>query len=116
MLEHINPQFSLSSERADALVARRYAESAGRAGTGGSIYQGWLKSCALLTSPPDGAGLCRVWLRERLAGCAAYRARSSAMTVSATAAHETIRNFVFGSGMKGTKEPNHAETQRTAHS
>ncbi len=31
-------------------------------------------------------------------------------------ARETIRNFVFGSGMKGTKEPNHAETQRTAHS
>ncbi len=36
--------------------------------------------------------------------------------VDAAGADETIRNFVFGSGMKGTKEPNHAETQRTAHS
>jgi NAD(P)-dependent dehydrogenase (short-subunit alcohol dehydrogenase family) len=47
--------------------------------------QGWLKTGALLTSPPDGAGLCRAWLRERLAGSPAYRARSSAVTVSATA-------------------------------
>src|SRR4051812_37643447 len=60
-----------------ALAARKYAESAGRPGAGGRIDQGWLKSCALLTSPPDGAGLCRAWLRERLAGTAAYRARSS---------------------------------------
>src|SRR5215203_5940721 len=28
----------------------------------------------------------------------------------------TIRNFVCGSGMTGTKEPNHAQTQRTAYS
>ena len=47
--------------------------------------QGWLKSGALLTFPPDGAGLCRAWLRERLAGSPAYRARSSAVTVSTTA-------------------------------
>ena len=47
--------------------------------------QGWLKSGALLTFPPDGAGLCRAWLRERLPGSPAYRARSSAVTVSTTA-------------------------------
>ena len=47
--------------------------------------QGWLKSSALLTFPADGAGLCRAWLRERLAGSPAYRARSSAVTVSTTA-------------------------------
>ena len=47
--------------------------------------QGWLKSGALLTSPPDGAGLCRGWLRERLTGSPAYRARIPAVTVSATA-------------------------------
>src|SRR3954468_7289820 len=68
-----------------AMLARRYAESAGRPGAGGSIDQGWLKSCALLTSPPEGAGLCRAWLRERLAGSPAYRASSSAVTVSTTA-------------------------------
>src|SRR4051795_11014696 len=43
-----------------ALVARRYAESAGRPGAGGSIDQGWLKSCALLTSPPEGPGFAGV--------------------------------------------------------
>src|SRR3954452_13547542 len=47
------------------------------------MYYGWLS--ALLRPGPDGAGLCRVWLRERLAGFAAYRARSSAVMVSTTA-------------------------------
>jgi hypothetical protein len=29
---------------------------------------------------------------------------------------DSVRNFVCGSGMNGTKEPNHAETQRASYS
>ena len=57
------------------------------------IDQGWLKSCALLTPPPDGAGLCRAWLRERLAGAAADPARRSAVTVSTTASRMPNATF-----------------------